>query len=101
MEVGLNRVHTFILEGVGPNFIGQSNPPALLLQVDHHPAAFLGNTLHGMGELLAAVAAFRTKHITGETLRMDSDRDGLPRRNPPLDQGNMFVVIDFGPVDDG
>ena len=101
MEVGFNRVHALILEGVGPNFIGQSDPPAFLLEIDHHPAAFLGNALHSVRELFAAVTPLRPEHITGQTLRMDPDRNRLPGRNPAFDQGNMFVVIDFGAVDDG
>src|SRR5205823_2636114 len=46
----------------------------LLVLVDHEPATFFGDRPHGYFQLFAAIAAQRAEHLSGETLRMDSQQ---------------------------
>ena len=58
LDVGLDRVAAFVLEGVGTQLVAEADPPALVApQVDDDTALFGGHPLEGQVELDAAVAA--------------------------------------------
>ena len=70
--VGIDRVEAGVLKLVGPQFRHQADAAALLVLVDHQPAAFRGDGPHGDLQLVVAVAAQRPEHLAGEALRMDA-----------------------------
>ena len=76
--VGLHRVKPAILQGIGPKFVDQADPPALLPQIHHH--ALSGGLDHAQGglQLGAAVAAKRAEGVPRETFGMH------PHQHRPL-----------------
>ena len=78
LEVGVDGVAALVLQGVGPQLVGDADAPALVApQVDHHAHACLGHPLDGGGQLEAAVAAQRPEHVAGEALGVDPDQHVL------------------------
>ena len=73
VEVGLDRIKALVLERVGPDFIGQTDAPALLMQVQDNAFPLFGNIGHGLVQLLATVAPLRTKHVAGQALGVNPD----------------------------
>ena len=64
VSVGIDGVVALLLlELVGGNLVHQSDAAALLLHVDEHTLALLVDHLHGLVELVAAVAALRSKDV--------------------------------------
>ena len=55
--VGLHRVQPVVLEGVGPDLVHQTDPAALLAQVEDDPRLLLADEPQRRLELVAAVAA--------------------------------------------
>ena len=72
--IGLDRVDAGILQLVSLQLCHQADAAALLIFVNHEPATFLGDRLHGHLELVVAVAAQRPEHLAGEALRMDAQQ---------------------------
>ena len=67
VDVGIDGVETFLLQLVGGYLVHQADTATLLLHVDHHALAFFLNGLHGLMQLLAAVATLRAEYIACHT----------------------------------
>src|SRR5262245_4235815 len=100
MEIRLHSVQSLILERIGANFVRQANAASFLVQVDQHAFSLFRNQFHGVFELVAAIAALGPEDIASQTLRMQTDRYGVARADPALDQGDMLVSIHIRPIDD-
>ena len=70
--VGIHRVEAGVLQFVSPQLCHQADAAALLMFVDHQPAAVRGDGPHGDLQLVVAVTAQRPEHLAGEALRMDA-----------------------------
>ena len=70
--VGIHGVEAGVLQFVSPQLRHQADATALLMFVDHQPAAFRGDGPHGNLQLVVAVTAQRPEHLAGEALRMDA-----------------------------
>ena len=55
-SVGIHGVKTLFLQGVGCDFVGQTDAAAFLLEVDDHARGGVGNVVKGQLELFSAVA---------------------------------------------
>ena len=93
--VGFYCVIALFLQGIGFDFISQTDTPALVIEhIENQPPAFLFDHFHREVKLAATIAAQRTKSITGQTLRMGSDQYRLVASDLALDQGHMMIAMD-------
>ncbi len=74
-EVGVQRVEPGLLESVRPDLVRESDPAALLAQVNQDPALRLGDARRGQIELISAVAVEEPKISARETLGVNSSED--------------------------
>ncbi len=65
MEIGLNGIQSLVLQGIGPNFVGQPDTPTFLPQIEQHSSSFGSNPAQGRLELVSTVAAERAQPVTG------------------------------------
>ena len=65
--VGFDGIHSLVLEFIGSDFLGESDPSSFLRQVNHDSASFFTNHLQSHPELIAAVAAKRIHQVSRET----------------------------------
>lgn len=101
MPVGIHRVETLVLEGVGGHFVGEPDPAPLLLEVDHH-APFLPYHVQGHSQLLFAIAALAPKDFGREALVMHAGQHVLRPSQRPMRQGyrlqgRVIAVASVGP----
>ena len=61
--IGLYRIKAGILQLISLQLRHQTNAAAFLILVNHEPATFFGNSLHGHFQLIATVAAQRTQYL--------------------------------------
>jgi hypothetical protein len=73
------------------DLVDQSDAAPFLLLVDEHSAPVEGNEAHGFVQLIPAIAAFRSQHIPGQALGVDTDQDGILKVEIAGDQGNGFL----------
>ena len=90
--VGLERVQSVVLQGVGVDLVVEPDPPSLLPQV-HEVAAGLVDPSDGLGQLRAAVAAPAAEDVAGEALAVEPHE----RRRPvgiehPVAEGEHQVL---------
>lgn len=73
-QIGFYGVETPILQAIGADLVQKPNAaPLMAPQVDEKAYPFLFDERQAEGELLAAVASFRSKDIPCQTLGMDAD----------------------------
>jgi hypothetical protein len=72
--IGLNRIKASILQFVCLQLCHQANAAAFLILINHQPATFFGDGLHGHFQLIATVATQRAEHFSGKALRMNSQQ---------------------------
>mmetsp|Transcript_8671 Transcript_8671/g.20432 ORF Transcript_8671/g.20432 Transcript_8671/m.20432 type:complete len:240 (+) Transcript_8671:2452-3171(+) len=72
MDVGVDRVHSHILKGVGSDLIGQADATALLLQVNDGTPILL-DVVQGHFQLLLAVASLASEHLAGKALIVNAN----------------------------
>ncbi len=92
--VGLDRVKSLILQGIGAHLVGKANSATLLVQVEQH-ARTLGPHLGQCGlQLRTAIAFQRAQNVTGETGRMKPREDGAVAIRPTdFDRVMLFAPI--------
>src|SRR3954454_18399974 len=61
--IGLDRIDTGILQLVSLQLRHQADASAFLILIDHGPAAFFGDGLHGHFQLVVAITAQRPEHL--------------------------------------
>jgi hypothetical protein len=61
-------VESSVLKSISLKFRHEPNTTPFLMLINQHTAAFRGNGSHGQFQLVAAVAAKGSEHITRETL---------------------------------
>ena len=101
LEVGVDGVEALLLELVGAELVEQSDPPALLAQVQQHADALLLDHRQRRLQLLAAIAAQRVEHVTGQALRVHADEHIVLTVDVALDERNVVLVVDQRAVPDG
>src|ERR1041384_178455 len=73
--IGFDRILVLLVhQAVGLELIDQSDPAALLFQVEQHAAPFCCDYFKRAMKLPAGIIAQRAEHITKHTLRMDAHR---------------------------
>jgi hypothetical protein len=97
--IGLHCVESLVLKGIGLDFVGKADPPPLLAHIEDHTLSVFLDLAHGLMELIAAVTALGTEHISGQTFGVDSNQDLVARLNVSLDQGRMLLLVNIILVD--
>src|SRR5208337_2502642 len=85
LEVGLDRVQSAILQRVGPDLVAQSDPAALLMEIDNHAGVGRQDPVDRFVQLLPAVASRGTEYIAGQALGMKPYQRGSPPSDLALD----------------
>ncbi len=97
--VGVDRVVAHLLQFVGPQLVGESDPATLVAaQIDEDAAALRGDHLERRVELLAAVAAQRAERVAGQALGVDPDQHVPPVTDLAHDHGHVFGVAEGRPI---
>src|SRR5215472_606628 len=65
-QVGVDGVEAAVLQGVRANLVSQADAAAFLTQVQQHARLSLREELQRRGELFAAVATHRAKHVASQ-----------------------------------
>jgi len=99
--VGLERVEAVFLERVGPELVGEPDASALLSEVEQDARVVPGQGLERGRELVAAVAAERSQHVTREALRVKPRGDRLLAGDLSMHQGHMLLPGRVGRERDG
>jgi hypothetical protein len=81
--IGLDRIDAGVLQFIGLQLRGETDPAALLIFLDHQAAAFLGHRLHGHRELVTAIATQRSQHLAGEHCEWMRSNGGSPSVRSP------------------
>ena len=97
--VGFDRVEPGVLQLVGANLVGQADAAALLIEVEQHPAPFLGDPLHRRVELRPAVAARRVEDVAGQAAGMDPDQHVGAVADLAADQRGVRLLVEHALVD--
>lgn len=63
LEIGIDGINALLLKLVSPDLVHQADSAALLTEIEDNAASLLLDHLHGLVELLAAVAALRSEDI--------------------------------------
>src|SRR5258708_2536685 len=77
LDIGLHRVEAAVLQFVSLQLRHQADAAPFLLLVDQDAGPGRGNLFERHLELLTAIAAQRTKHVSGEALRVDTNQRRL------------------------
>ena len=89
--VGLDRIESLILKGVGAHLVGEPDAPPLLIEVEEQAIAGLAHHVERRMQLRTAIAFQRPKHVACETGRMQPHkRRPVARRASDLD-GVVFL----------
>ena len=91
-QVRFHRVMALVLEGVGPELVGQSDAPSLLAHVQEHATAFVADALERLLKLVTAIASHGTENIPRETLGVHADEHVRLTVHVALDQGDVVVA---------
>ena len=95
VDVGLDGVAALVLERVGPELVAEADAAALVAaQVHDHAAALLGDALHRLVELGAAVAAQRAEHVAGEALGVHPDEHVVLALHRALDERDVLLAVE-------
>jgi len=94
--IGLDSVHAGILKSVRLHLVKKPDTAAFLAHIKKNAGTFLGNALHGLLQLLVAIATQRSKNISSDALRLDTHHDRDCSIDLALDQGDMLKIIDLG-----
>src|SRR5699024_1288902 len=92
-HIGLQGVHTLFLELIGAELVDQSDAPAFLTHIEKNSSSLGINLFHGSGQLLSAVAAQRTKYISGEAFGMDAAENILSVTDFSFYQSDMMLTV--------
>src|SRR5690242_9055887 len=101
LEIGLHRVAALILQRVSFDLVREADTPAFLVHVDQHATAALADQTQRLANLIAAVAALGTEHVSSETFGMHAHEHRPAAGYFALDQRHMFQTVDLVAVDDG
>mmetsp|Transcript_22474 Transcript_22474/g.64618 ORF Transcript_22474/g.64618 Transcript_22474/m.64618 type:complete len:363 (-) Transcript_22474:750-1838(-) len=100
VDVGVDRVHSHILKGVGSDLIGQADATPLLLQVNDG-TPMLSDVVQRHFQLLLAIASLAPEHLTGEALIVNANWHRPPSLHdlvsigPSLDaEGGLVPGVD-------
>src|SRR5260370_15463305 len=91
-------VESGVLKSIGLKFRHQSDTTTFLMLVNQHAASFSGNGSHRQFQLVSAVAAKRSEHITRETLGVNPKQGGrrarwiAPRITQDQHDGRFWVA---------
>ena len=83
-----------VLEVVGAQLVVEADAAALLAHVDDDAAALLGDHLHRLLELLAAVAAHAAEDVAGDALAVHAHEHRLIAVDVAHDEGDVLVGVD-------
>ena len=90
VEVGIDGVEALFLELVGAYLLHQTDATALLVEVDDEAAALLLDELHGLVQLLAALAAHRAEDVPCGAAGVDAHQYGLAISDVALQEGDVL-----------
>ena len=90
--VGVDRVVAVLLEHVGAELVREPDPASLVVcRIDEDTASFSCNLARCLPELGAAVAAERSKRITGQTFGVEPSQDGPAVADLPAHEREVDV----------
>lgn len=75
--VGFDGIEPLFLQGVGANFLGQTDPATFLREVDEGSTSFAGDHFEGGVELIATIAAEGLDQVAGKATAMHAYEGGL------------------------
>lgn len=91
--IGINRIKSLILQGIGPEFIGKPDTSAFLAHIKNDTAAFFFNHAQSRTQLVSAVTAHGAQGIPRKTFGVDTDENVLFAGHIALDHSNMTQII--------
>jgi hypothetical protein len=66
-----------VLKAVGTNLVDESDTPSFLVQIKENALTILFDATEGSVELRTTITALRMKDLACDTLRVDTDEDGI------------------------
>src|SRR5215468_9087049 len=93
LAVRLVGVQPAGLQGVGLDLVPETDAPALLAEVEHHPAAARGDQVQRPIQLLTAVTLEAAQDLAGEALGMHPDRDTLLAEDLAHHHRHVLVLV--------
>ena len=93
LQVSFDGITPRVLQLIGFDLVQQSDPAALLVEVEQHTAPFLVDHLHRPVELIPAVTTKGTKHIGRQAARVHSHEGRLRVIDVTLDQRDVRAII--------
>lgn len=91
--IGINRIKSLILQGIGPEFIGKPDASAFLTHIKNDTAAFFFNHAQSRTQLVAAITAHGAQGIPRKAFGVDTDKNVLFAGHIALDNSNMTQII--------
>jgi len=92
-QVCLHGIQALILQAVGADLVREPNAAALLAQIQHQASFHLADRFERRFELVAAIAAQRSKRVACQTFRMQTYRHVRYADYIPFCDGNMLFPI--------
>src|SRR6516225_10711502 len=85
--VGFDRVEPLVLQLVRPDFVGQTDAAAFLIQVQQHAPALARDSAKRRVELRATIAPCRVEDGAGQARRVNADEDVAAVADVAADEG--------------
>ena len=95
VDVGVDRVVALLLQLIGRDFGHQPDAAAFLVEIEHHSFALFFDELHGLVQLVAAVAALAAEDVARDTGGMHTHQDGLAGLPLAFDEGYVLLAVAF------
>src|SRR6185437_8206207 len=93
LQIRFDGVEALVLQRVSLDLVREADSAPFLMQVDNHAGLGRQNTLDRFGQLLAAVASLRAKHVAGQALRMEPDQRRASAADVAFDQRQMLAAV--------
>ena len=84
LQIRLDRIAALILKAIGFDFVEEADAAPFLIEVQQHATSLVLDHLHGVMQLVAAVAAQRAQHIGGQATGMHPHQNGISPLHTPL-----------------